>query len=282
MIFSLDTQKEEPPEYLQEWNSAPPEDPEVLRTKRNLACVSRAWKDVSNEFLFARMKIPSLDALLRLVSLLQDDSQLASKGRHTSYLHVAVVVPRNCRSVYIDQVCRLLELCPNITTFINAPIIVARKEAVSGGAPFEKVPTRIVHALADCCGQRLKSVTFAGDEGLLGDDVDYLLGHCSTLQSFGSTTIFADEAWRLHSESATIHTLRLHHNRTALNPGDFPSLKHLSLTVKSGAAPNILMNKAVLQAQGQRWKLCTGLTASIVHRVPFSKSTSHAFPTSVS
>jgi hypothetical protein len=210
-----------------------------LRDKKAFSLVNRLWREVSIEFIFRYIEISDISALLRLVDTLQQTQGLENRGQWISHLHLKLFVPTCWRSVYVHQVCTLLSLAPNLISFINMPIISVSRNLARLGAPYRIVSNAIVRSLADNCGQHLQSVKFGGDEGLLGDDTDYLLSHCTELQSFSSTTIITPSEWCLQTQSLKLHTLRLHQEqeqpssimRWATAVDDFPFLKHLSLTM---------------------------------------------------
>jgi hypothetical protein len=244
-----------------------------------LVSVSHSWREVATKFLFADIKISSFGALLRLVEILQHN-QPHSKERYTTSIHLNVVIPTHCRDVYVDQVCELLQLCPNLTTFVSVPtlVLLVEDKVCTGRPPFETVPIAIVQALVDNCGERLRSVIFGGDEGLSGDCVDYLLNKCSALESFGSTSIFGTGTWRLRNKNPSLHTLRLHYSRrgpldvlcSPTDPDDFPSLKHLSITVRRNA--NHPSESPFLVAHGLKletlfWSSYTEERSPALHRV---------------
>jgi hypothetical protein len=218
-------------DFIHEWDpTASSQDADLLRDKKSFSLVNRMWRNVSIEFLFRSVEISGIFALLRFVALLEESTEVNAKGRHVNRLHLKFVVPENWHIVYRERICVLLNVCPNLVTFVSMPILVSS---------VRPVPSTIVLALVESCGQSLRNVRFGGDEGISGHDAHHLLSHCPRLESFASITTFISKDWpSLGSRNSTLHTLRLHNDdrrrsdyppKFSMDVNDFPSLKHLSI-----------------------------------------------------
>jgi hypothetical protein len=234
-----------------------PEDIELVRIKKTLRLVMPVWRDVATEFLFHRVEIRDIAKAVRLVDVLQHSSDSATSlrrrpyGSCISFLWLEFYIPKNWHKLYIRYISRLVELCPNLSTFILVPVI----SALNDDAPGLAVPNQILQSLVTWpCGKSLRSLTFRGAQSPTENDVSLLFSHCPNLEEFISTQPYGNITSWPTSQLGHVGLRHLNVRHVSellpfqLSP-NFPSLTHLSYT---GPLPSAVILETFFDTCGPR------------------------------